>query len=563
MQYLIQTTIYAALLYAVYVLVLKDRAQHQWSRFYLLMVATLSLIIPFITIPFGVPKLSQGMVLAQVTAPVIVVSRKIDAVPTFNWYNFIPVIYVSIAALLFCRLLWQYFRIIRFIRSCDPQKMEDAHIILNTSMEPGSWGRYIFFPESEIDDAILKHELAHIQLKHSYDILLIRLLQCLFWPNIILYIVEKELRTVHEFQADALVKENNEVYARTLLDHVFQTKQFSLSNTFFQKSIKRRISMLSKRTSASLRIRIALIASLLTIIMVGAIVTLQGCKKEKPVSNGDIVNTASDQVYDMVDKMPTTSYDLADYMSKNVFYPEIAIEKNIEGRVTIKFVVDKDGNVVNPVVLKSPDTSLTSAALYAINHMPKWTPGENHGKRVNVYMVLPVAFKLTDSNQSDQKVVKRAMNSILPAIAYETNKQKKNTSNGTGRVSFNGTFQSMSANGQKQGPPFRVKMDKQVENAYTMVDKMPEAPYDYNSFIAKNIQYPQSAVDKKIQGRVLLKFVVDVDGSITNLQVINSPDVSLSVAALQVVQKMPKWVPGEKDGKKVPVYMNLPIDFKL
>jgi len=65
--------------------------------------------------------------------------------------------------------------------------------------------------------------------------------------------------------------------------------------------------------------------------------------------------------------------------------------------VIVKFIVDENGNVLQPVVLSSPDQSLSDETIRVMNTMPKWTPGENKGKKVAVYFVLPVVFKL-DNN---------------------------------------------------------------------------------------------------------------------------------------------------------------------
>jgi periplasmic protein TonB len=101
------------------------------------------------------------------------------------------------------------------------------------------------------------------------------------------------------------------------------------------------------------------------------------------------------------------------------------------------------------------------------------------------------------------------------------------------------------------------------EEAYKTVDKMPEASFDIPTYLGENIRYPQLAKDMKIEGRVLVKFVVDKEGNITNPSVVKSPSPLLSEEAIRVIKTMPRWKPGIKDGQNVPVNFFIPISFKL
>ena len=82
-------------------------------------------------------------------------------------------------------------------------------------------------------------------------------------------------------------------------------------------------------------------------------------------------------------------------------------------------------------------------------------------------------------------------------------------------------------------------------------------------YLAENVKYPASARQKKITGRVIIQFVVEKDGSITEAKVMKSVAPELDAEALRIVNSMPKWNPGIKDGKPVRVRFKLPISFKL
>ena len=83
-----------------------------------------------------------------------------------------------------------------------------------------------------------------------------------------------------------------------------------------------------------------------------------------------------------------------EYLQKNLKYPSIAQENGIQGRVLVQFVVNKDGSIVDPKVLRAVDPSLDKEAMRVVQSMPKWTPGRQRGKNVRVRFTLPVTFRL-------------------------------------------------------------------------------------------------------------------------------------------------------------------------
>ena len=86
---------------------------------------------------------------------------------------------------------------------------------------------------------------------------------------------------------------------------------------------------------------------------------------------------------------------LMEYLRKNIKYPSICRENNIQGRVLIQFVVNRDGSIVDPEVVRSVDPHLDKEALRVISSMPKWKPGLQRGKPVRVKFTVPVNFKLS------------------------------------------------------------------------------------------------------------------------------------------------------------------------
>ena len=82
------------------------------------------------------------------------------------------------------------------------------------------------------------------------------------------------------------------------------------------------------------------------------------------------------------------------FLGKNIKYPTISQENGVQGKVIVQFVVNKDGSIVDPVVVRSVDPYLDKEALRVIKTMPKWKPGKQRGKAVRVKYTVPVTFKL-------------------------------------------------------------------------------------------------------------------------------------------------------------------------
>ncbi len=100
-------------------------------------------------------------------------------------------------------------------------------------------------------------------------------------------------------------------------------------------------------------------------------------------------------------------------------------------------------------------------------------------------------------------------------------------------------------------------------NVFMIVEDMPVFPGNVTTWISKNTKYPQSALENNVEGKVFVKFVIEKDGSITNVEIIKSVDAALDKEASRVIRSMPKWTPGKQRGKPVRVSYTLPINFQL
>jgi TonB family protein len=432
MQYLFQSTIYTALFYTVYQLFLKNRASHQWSRFYLLQCAIMPLVIPLIKLPGVRNTLPVGSGnIGSILLPAMTVfsDRQAVAAGASAGLNLWIVVYAAVGVAILAWSGYQFLSFRRFVKQHKPEQMDGVTVLTGTNAGPGSFLNYIFLPGREVDQAIFDHELAHIRHRHSLDILLLRLLQCIFWPNFVLYLILKELKIVHEFQADAYAVKNEASYTNALLNEIFNTRQFTLSHTFFYHPLKRRIMMLHNPVSRTRLRRAQSKAIVVAAFLLAGFIYLQSCshaenKSVLPQSAGtddaSIERNAKmvdgKKIYPFVKTMPTTDYDLHQFLASNMKYPEEARTKGIEGRVTVRFVVDEAGNVINPSILRSPDTILSQEALRVMGLMPKWQPGVQNGKRVAVFFTLPMVFMLDPKGPGSSNGLSKPENDTMTQL---------------------------------------------------------------------------------------------------------------------------------------------------
>lgn len=237
-------------------------------------------------------------------------------------------------------------------------------------------------------------------------------------------------------------------------------------------------------------------------------------------------NVTDADVYEVVENMPEFPDGgmpgLMKYLSANIRYPEAAHKDGTQGRVTVQFVVGKDGSIGNVSILRGVDPALDAEAIRVISGMPKWKPGTQKGEPVNVKYTVPVMFRLTPEpvDKIDEMIVVGYRNPDAPV---------------TGEV-------------------------------YETVDKMPEFPGGMTGLmqhLSKNIRYPAEAHTNNIQGRVVISVIINTDGKATNAQIVQGVAPSLDAEALRVTGTMPDWIPGTKDGKPVNVKYTFPVVFRL
>lgn len=265
-------------------------------------------------------------------------------------------------------------------------------------------------------------------------------------------------------------------------------------------------------------------------------------KVYQTTENAEVNDSTVFMVTEVMPEFPGGQQGIMKYLNENFKYPEIAYKNGTQGRVIVSFVVKKDGSISNIEVERSVDPHLDKEALRLIAAMPKWKPGTQRGKAVNVKYTVPITFHLSSGSKSTQ-----------PAQTA----QPKDTPEPVAIKEFEEVV--VVGYGSKEGAPDNGKVFK-------VVDEMPKFPGGQQglmTYLAKSIKYPVIAQQNKEEGRVIIRMVVGKDGNISNIKVLRSVSPSLDYEAIRVVGNMPKWVPGKQNGEDVAVEYTIPIIFKL
>lgn len=424
MLYLLQVNVGLILFYALYKLVCTRDTFFRSRRFILIVSLVLPFILPFIDVREWLESRDRMIMLTHfdysAVLPEIVVGS--EAVETGNRVfvlsEWIGYLYLAGVVVLLVRLAVQAFSLYRLIVRMPEKEINGVRIkCLNDPSGPFSFFGWIFMnpaavKEDEISE-ILTHEMAHVKQHHSVDVLLAEMVSICCWMNPFAWLLKREVRLNLEFLADRKVMEAGfatKSYQYHLLGLAYNHK-YGLSNNFNFSHLKQRIIMMNKKKSNGAgHIKYALfVLPAFALLVAGNISCSQDASQTEdakeevvaPVSpeakEAPADSTAKDEVFMVAEQMPEFPggmKELLKFLQNNLKYPENAMKNNVQGRVIVQFVVEKDGTLTEFKVARSVDPDLDAEALRVLQTMPKWKPGMQRGKIVRVKFTVPVSFKL-------------------------------------------------------------------------------------------------------------------------------------------------------------------------
>lgn len=449
--YSIKVAICLAAFYLFYKLLLSRDTFHAFNRATLLLLMLLSLVLPFVSLSIDEPTVvNNGMV--QVEQLLVAGVTGEDTQPaSLTLVQVLFMVYMVGVVVSVGREIVSLAGLYKLISGRDHVTIDNGIriIVIDGDMAPFSWFNNIVISRSDYESGrreILIHEMAHISHHHSLDILLCNVLLIFQWFNPTVWLLRRELRNIHEYEADEAVLAsgaNAAEYQLLLIRKAVGERLFSMANNLNHNSLKKRITMmLTKRSNPWNRVKVLLTVPVAAVAVVAfatpkaeslsreiehesdaivssvvkstsdkAALVAQGKTSGEETVNAmgraddtlisnDLqrMTSTDDDVYDVVEKMPEFPGGMAElmkYLNSNIKYPVEAHKAGIQGRVVVSFVVNKDGTVKDAKIVRSVDKSIDAEALRVISAMPKWQPGYQDGKAVSVRYTVPVTFRLT------------------------------------------------------------------------------------------------------------------------------------------------------------------------
>lgn len=258
-----------------------------------------------------------------------------------------------------------------------------------------------------------------------------------------------------------------------------------------------------------------------------------------------VAQTKSDSIYRKVDVKPQFTgglQALENFIATQTKYPQEALNKKQEGIIEVNIVVLKDGKISDVNCTNNKYPELCNEAKRVIALMPKWAPAKVRGQAVNAHHTIAIGFKLYN---------KQITHVIIPDEATLNQDEKKDRE-------------------VLESEPYGVddallsKPKNKSDNiTVTFAEQMPEFNGNLMAYLSENIVYPSMAEENNIEAKVITQFIVEIDGSISNVEIIKKMGWGFDEEALRVVKAMPNWKPGKQNGKPVRVLYTLPIHFKI
>jgi TonB family protein len=410
--YMIKAALYLSAFYLIYSILLSRDTSYSRNRAFILISLAFAMILPNFTIQnirlFDIQFFGKYLTDVFVTASSRSSEKSGTSLPAFTPLNIALIIYIAGSAIFAFKLLSDLINLLFLILR---QSNKGSRIIRYNGFNTAGFSAmgHVFInkklsPEEAAE--IIKHEENHLRRNHFIDIIFIGIIKAFQWFNPVIYLFNRSLRAIHEYQADkeCLTSGIPVVnYQSLLLNQVFKTNSFTLSNSFSNPSlIKKRMLMMTKKPTSSLaNMKLLFVVPVigLVFLFVSAFGKISSSPSLiKPSEATDVKSEGSAIVpFVEVEEMPLFpggDAALLKYLGENTTYPENAKKNKIEGKVILRFCVTENGSINKISVLQGVNPEIDAEAIRVASTLPAFIPGKQNGKAVPVWYMVPITFVL-------------------------------------------------------------------------------------------------------------------------------------------------------------------------
>ncbi len=673
MLYVIKAAITLALLYSCFFIFLSKETFHRFNRCMLVGIMLISLVMPMFHFTTSHPTtLNEEVYIVQNyiehdTTPIIVTAQQAQGI---TWIQALTWIYMAGVVLMLILTLVQAISLCRFmcsgVRHTDTQG--NTVILHNNDVPPFSIFRFIVMSVKDYESSrqyILTHEQEHIRLGHTYDLLLLQGMKTLMWFNPFIWFLSRDLKAVHEYEADqAVINQGIDAksYQQLLVMKVVGNRLQPFTNNLNHGSLKKRIVMMYQKPSNRWLMLKALCAIPVAALTINTFATpietdpVEDMVKTLETTNVPTINEVTENVLTAVESVDTTPFAIhpvKDQYGRILGFSHEGKPSAGDFECTAEYVFI-DGRQATEAELRNYKTLLANSKFEMLKTekgTAKYNYKDKHGIIVihtqdasaapddneplvlvnDVEINLPVdiktitgetiakALNIKEDDVESITVLKdaaataiygeRGKNGVIEIKVKSAflNKLPGVQQNEDGSYTINGRkVQKILVNGKEY---FKVLSDGQeklaiedaeiptIQNAIhdDPIFEVVEEPAQYPGgqaalmqYLAQNIRYPKISAENGVQGRVLVQFVIEKDGSLSNFKVVKDAkpvldgitvnaqgttaegnDIpkeaygALNIEALRVLREMPKWIPAKQRGQVVRLKYTLPVTFRL
>lgn len=496
--YLFKSTLISGIFVAYYWIALRDKKFHYYNRFYLLTASIISLIAPLLNFNWFSVEEPSLLYRSNELIQFILPTTTSDTGIHLDFADYILVFTGIITIVLLVLLLMHILKIQLLKNKYEVTKM-DGFDFINTNEDnaPFSFLNNLFWKQSislqEVSgQQIFKHEITHIQQKHTWDRIYCQLVASIFWMNPFNWLIQKELVAIHEFIADeeALGNSNVEAFAKMLLHTHYGNHFLNPTHSFFYSSIKRRLAMLTQTSNPKYSyLRRVMVLPILVITI--SLVSIKVHAREK-------------------------------------------IEQKVK-------------DMKNDFTLLVGDTSKLSkmSSLKSLSTSPTPQKAESADSKAIVNPLTPQKAKLADL----KAIVNIKLDTITSKKINLQNKIEDLTVIGYTNVDTGEVTSVFVA------PKIQKNVDPQKNNdpIFYTTEKPAKSPNGWSTYLMNNLDRNMPYRNKAVPGKytVRLNFVISKDGDVENVIAENDPGYGTAKEAIRVIENGPKWIPAEQAGKKV------------
>lgn len=625
--YDLKVAVLLVVFYMFYRLLLSRETFHRINRVVLLGTAIASFVLPLCVITLHKTVVVSGgreMVTVDNFSPIATEVLEMAEPQTPLWQTLVVMVFFVGLAFTLGHTIVGNLKVWRLISRCERHRQSDGTIICvaDRDVSPFSWMNYIVLSRSDYeaqDASVLAHERGHIRLHHSADVLLVDILTALQWFNPAMWMLRQDLRSIHEYEADAAVLSqgiNMRHYQYLLIQKAVSDCGYSVVNGITHSTLKNRIHMMlnNKKTNRASWVKLLALLPIVGVALALNAETVndyvyedtQQQQQKKIVKKGrkdaqvKMNNTtievkaetepAEDRPYALhavVDQYgritglssegkPDPRQPLEFTIGRIFFDDRVATLEEVKNYKSLGYEVFE--MIYKPNTAGDPKWNYKDKEGILVFHqkkqetkdLPKLIFGEANGPEPLLVLNGKVAtmeqVKALDQETIDFVNVLKYDEEKKDLLRVYSDKYNADTSNG---IIFIVTKEYAKSEDRKKDYVVVVKSkdkESKEEKVFDVVEQMPAFPGGMDEmmkYLSMNVRYPEAAKKAGLQGRVVVQFVVEADGSVSNAKVVRSVNEDLDVEAVRVIEKMPNWKPGMQNGKAVRVRYNIPIAFRL